>query len=385
METKPLKVLLVEDERITALMLKNALDNLPGKPFLVEWAHSLSSGAKHLSEERIDVVLLDLTLADSEGLNTFLRARALAPPTVPIVVLTGLDDDVLGQTAVREGAEDFLVKGQVGPPEVGRCLRYAIERHRRRQTEELLLANQEEFRAARAIQERLFPIVPHLSSFDMAGMSYCARGTCGDYFDYLRMHNGCVGIVIADVCGHGLGPAILMASTRAYLRALARAHSEVSEILTLANQVLVEDTRQESFVTLVLARLDPHTRSFTYASAGHPTGYVLNAAGVVKASLESTGIPLGINPDSTYPSSAPLILDPGDMVLLLTDGVLEAQAPDRAPFQAERVLHLMRLYRNDPAMRIVENLYHAVRAFALDAPQMDDISVVVLKVGPVVD
>jgi len=251
---------------------------------------------------------------------------------------------------------------------VGRCLRFASERHRRRQTEELLEATQQEFRAARAIQQRLFPTVPDLASFDMAGLSYCSHGTCGDYFDYLRMRHGCVGIVIADVCGHGLGPAILMASTRAYLRALALAHQEVSDILTLANKVLVEDTQQESFVTLVLARLDPHTRSFVYASAGHPPAYVLSAKGEVKATLESTGIPLGIDPDSVYPSPGSISLDPGDIVVFLTDGIIEARDPDNTPFQVSRVLDLVRHYRADSALQIVDNLYHAVRAFTQTRP-----------------
>ncbi len=383
METLPLKVLLIEDEPISALMLKDALENLPGKSLAVKCTESLAKGLERLGVEKFDVVLLDLTLPDSEGLSTFLRAQAHAPPAVPIVVLTGTDDEVLGRTAVREGAEDFLVKGQVSSSEVGRCLRYAIERHRRRQTEELLEANEQEFRAARAIQQRLYPTVPRLSSFDMAGMSHCARGTCGDYFDYLRMHNGCVGIVIADVCGKGLGPAILMASTRAYLRVLARAHAEVSDILALANQVLVEDTREENFVTLLLARLDPHTRSFVYASAGHPTAYVLSETGEVKRALESTGIPLGISPDVAYPSPDAITLEPGDLVLFLTDGILEARAPDGTPFQPERVLDLVRYYREGSAMQIIDNLYHAVRAFTHNGPQTDDITAVVLKVGPV--
>src|SRR5215470_14007531 len=100
----------------------------------------------------------------------------------------------------------------------------------------------EEARLARAIQQRLFPAAPWVSGLDIGGASYPAASTGGDYFDFLPLPDGSLGVVIGDVCGHGFGPALLMASTRAYLRALAQTHPEPTEILTRANRVLVEDT-----------------------------------------------------------------------------------------------------------------------------------------------
>src|SRR5207302_2297405 len=105
--------------------------------------------------------------------------------------------------------------------------------------------------------------------------------TGGDYFDYFFLRDGTLGVVIGDVSGHGVGPAMLMASTRAYLHALAWTITDVSEMLRLTNRALVEDT-EDQFITLALARLDPVSRSFVYASAGHPTGYVLDRHGAIK-------------------------------------------------------------------------------------------------------
>ena len=235
---------------------------------------------------------------------------------------------------------------------------------------------------AHAIQQQLFPASLRLRGFDLGGASYPAQATGGDYFDFIPLGDGRLGIVIGDVSGHGLGPALLMASTRAYLRVLARTHTNVSDILAIANRVLADDLGTSHFVTLSFAVLDPRTRALEYASAGHPTGYVLDAAGEVKASLPSTACPLGFLPEEQFPPGEGLTLEPGDLVLFLTDGVVEARAPDGTVFGNSRALDIVRLYRADPGQRIVENLYHAVRAFCHNRAPVDDITAVVTKVAP---
>jgi sigma-B regulation protein RsbU (phosphoserine phosphatase) len=292
MDTTPLRGLFIEDEPLLALMLQETLAHLAGGPFAVKWADSLAQGLKLLGEGEIDIVLLDLMLPDSSGLKTFRCVRAQAPASILIVVLTGLDDESVGQTALRAGGEDFLLKSRLNTADLGRCLRFALERHQRRRTEEMLEASREEFRTARAIQRRLLPSLPGLRGFDLAGMSYCAGEACGDYFDYIPMRDGRLGIAIGDVSGHGLAPALLIASTRAYLRAFCQTHDDVGEILVLANRVLAEDLKDENYVTLLLACLDPQRRCLVYASAGHPTAYILDRAGMLKARLDSTGVPL---------------------------------------------------------------------------------------------
>lgn len=381
MDTTPIRVLLIEDNPVDTLLIQQLLIDVPDSPFALECSDRLAVGLERLTLGGIDVVVLDLTLPDSEGLATFLQARDQSPPDVPIVVLTGLDNEKLALEAVQAGAEDYLVKGQVAGNALVRSIRYAIERARRREAEAIVVADKEEFRTARAIQQKFFPTVPLLTSIDIAGMSYCAESTCGDYFDFIRMPDGSVGIVIADVSGHNLASGFLMASTRAYVRALARTHTDPGEILTIVNHALAEDIKGDHFVTLTLVRLDPQTRSFTYASAGHPPGYILDPAGAVKGRMDSPSMPLGIFPEGDFPSSDPLTLEPGDLVLFFTDGIVEARSPDNTAFGTQRALDITRVYRRDPAFLIVDNLYNAVRAFSQQLPQRDDITVVVLKVG----
>lgn len=252
----------------------------------------------------------------------------------------------------------------------------------RKKAEKELRDNQEQFRIAREIQQRLFPkAAPETPGLDLAGASYPAEATGGDYFDYLTLADGAMGVVVADVTGHGIGPAMLMAETRAYLRLLARNRSELGIIMDRANQMLAEDVSYERFVTLILTKFDPQTRCLTYSSAGHPPGYVLDATGQLKCLLKRTGGPLGIQPDARYTESAQIQLASGDIVLLLTDGVDESMSPDGEFFGLERTLSAVRANLNRPAREIVEALYQSVRVFSANTPQLDDVTAVVIKIA----
>ncbi|MDB6032782.1 MAG: hypothetical protein JWM16_3120 [Verrucomicrobiales bacterium] len=252
----------------------------------------------------------------------------------------------------------------------------------RKRAEKELRDSKEQFRVAREIQQRLFPkSSPALPGLDIAGGSYPAEATGGDYFDYLPMLNDRWGIVVGDVTGHGVGPALLMAETRAYLRVLAGRREDVGEILSRTNRVLSEDVGNERFVTLFLARIDARTQELVYASAGHPTGYILDSKGAVKKTLPRTGVPLGLRPDTQYHSSGQIFLEPGDLVLLVTDGIEESISSDNTIFGMERVLDVVRANRDKPSAHIVSALYQAVRQFSKNSVQMDDVTAIVLKVS----
>jgi len=251
----------------------------------------------------------------------------------------------------------------------------------RKRAEREIRESQEQFRVAREIQQRLFPkSAPVLPEFEIAGATYPAEATGGDYFDYLPMLNDRWGIIVADVTGHGVGPALLMAETRAYLRILAGRREDVGEILTRANSVLAEDVGSERFVTLFLARLDPSNRSLVYASAGHAAGYLLDAGGNVKQTLARTGVPLGIHPQTTYHPAPEIKLESGDLLLALTDGIEESVGADDTLFGIDRVLDVARAHHGKPAQQIVHALYDASRQFSHDTPQIDDVTAIVIKV-----
>jgi PAS domain S-box-containing protein len=175
-----------------------------------------------------------------------------------------------------------------------------------------------EFRVARTIQQRLFPSrTPKVAGmdigaatfgYDISGATFPAEAIGGDYYDFIPLPDGGLGIAIGDVSGHGVGPALLMSEARALLRAFAQTEPDVGAILSLVNRVLVPDVEGDRFITLLLARLDPRSRTLVYSSAGHQTGFVIDADGAVKGPLPSTAIPLGIVDDADFPVSPTIAL-----------------------------------------------------------------------------
>lgn len=250
-----------------------------------------------------------------------------------------------------------------------------------RRVEAELRENEEQFRVARDIQQRLFPAkAPVIPGFDVAGASLPAAATGGDYFDYLAMQGGRHALVVGDVTGHGLGPALLMAETRAFLRLLVLNRDDVGEILTRANLALSADVDYEHYVTLLFAQLDPLRRELRWANAGHISGFLLDAAGAVKAELKRSGIPLGLKPENTYVTQAALPLAAGDTLVMLTDGIEESPDATGEMFGKERLLDTVRAARQSSAADTVAAVVAALRAFTGREQQEDDVTLVIARV-----
>jgi sigma-B regulation protein RsbU (phosphoserine phosphatase) len=153
----------------------------------------------------------------------------------------------------------------------------------------------------------------------------------------------------------------------------------VSKLLTDLNELLTRNTLEDHFVTLFFVCIDPRDESFIYASAGHQA-CLLEADGTTKV-LEATSPPLGVIGDVVVPASEPMTLQPGQTLLLLTDGISEAMNPEGDLFGIERVLDLTRANLDLPSREIAEVVYSAARAFSNGAQQQDDMTAVILKVG----
>jgi sigma-B regulation protein RsbU (phosphoserine phosphatase) len=250
-------------------------------------------------------------------------------------------------------------------------------------TDRIRIEQQEiEMRYARDVQQRLYPVAaPHLRAFDIAGATFPALATSGDYYDFLPVSDGILDVVIGDVSGHGLGPALIMAETRAYLRSLSVIDTGPGEMLTRINNALHEDLDDNRYVALVLARLDASAMRMIYANAGHVAAYHLDHAGNVKSVMESCGPPLGILPNATYPCAESHPLMPGDLIVFLTDGITEAENEASEQFGSNAALDVVRAHQNEPASEIVRHIERATRAFAGTVAQQDDVTVVVCKVG----
>jgi serine phosphatase RsbU (regulator of sigma subunit) len=249
-----------------------------------------------------------------------------------------------------------------------------------REAQSALRARDAELLAAQKIQERLLPtVMPQVPGYDIAGASHPAEFAGGDCFDFLTFADGTLGVVIGDVSGHGFSSALLMASTHAHLRSTSAAHSRIEDVLARVNSFISGEVEAGRFITLFLCRIDVGPGEFSYASAGHCTGYVLTASAGVKAALSSTTIPLGIDRDTVFSTARSIKLDVGDIVLLCTDGVLEAMSADEELFGEDRALGLVREQSDLTASEIIARLYDAVRVFAGSDTLVDDFTVVIVK------
>lgn len=239
---------------------------------------------------------------------------------------------------------------------------------------------EEEVSAARKVQQGLLPKEsPKIPGYDIAGVCRPTSATGGDYFDYIEMPDGSWGQVVADVSGHGMASALITMETRRLIRTLVRWGADLDEILSAANQAACEHPGERKFVTLFFACLNPKLRSFTYAAAGHQ-GLVLDAAGH-ETYLKTTSLPLGIQEREEYPRYGPVLLVPGDIVLLFTDGINEEYDPEEIQqFGTQRVLDLVHAHRHLPAAEIVDVVIGEVVKFRSPLMPKDDLTLVVVKV-----
>jgi serine phosphatase RsbU (regulator of sigma subunit) len=304
------------------------------------------------------------------GLGTGILATVLSVLAVDFFLVPPIYEfDISWDRVVGSGAFVVLILA------IDRVQARANRLHR------VVAQTEEQFRLAKQIQQKLFPDgAPRLAGFDISGACHPAEAIGGDYFDFIPMSGGRVGVAVGDVSSHGFGPALLMAEVHASIRALALAHIDVGEMLTLANRIACEDMADGQFVTVFLGCLDPHERTFVYASAGHQ-GFLLDGCGKM-TKLASTGRPLGVEPTEIIQCAPAIHLDDGCFVLLITDGIFEAKSIGGSSFGIERAFDIVRKNRDLPAERIVHQLCQAVRVFSQNGPQCDDMTAVVIKTRP---
>jgi PAS domain S-box-containing protein len=237
-----------------------------------------------------------------------------------------------------------------------------------------------EHRLAGKIQQGLFPRhAPRINGYDIAGSVFPANNTSGDCFDYVPMLGNTTGIVVGDVCGHGMGPALIMASARAYLRSIARFVPEPQKALQELHSQIQADLAQVGFITMFLARLDPLHHEIRYANAGNWPAYVFNPDGHVTHELRTDGYPIGVSPQLTLRPNEAIALAPGSMVVFITDGIPEARDPSERQFGIERLLAFIHNHREASAGEIVHLVREEVQRYIGSAEQTDDQTIVICK------
>lgn len=240
---------------------------------------------------------------------------------------------------------------------------------------------EKELAVAASIQQGLFPsVLPQLSGFDVAAMNRPAQQVGGDYYDVLTLCDGgtdaCL-FCVADVSGKGLAASLLMSTIQATLRALLGREASLAELASRANELLFATTPGSKYATAALVLAHPQTGECRYVSGGHTETLLLRASGE-RIWLGATGVPLGLFPGMAWEEVA-LSLADGDVLVLYSDGVSEAQTDTYDEFGPDRLADIVERERHQPASAIIDAIVAAIDSFVEGAPQFDDITLMVIK------
>jgi len=237
---------------------------------------------------------------------------------------------------------------------------------------------EQELTLAATIQKDLFPkCLPDLASTFLAARNRQARQVGGDYYDVLRAASGVSLLCVADISGKGVAASLLMANLQATLRALLSARPPITELAGKTSDLLYASTPSNKYATAFFLKYDPASGACEYVNGGHNEGIVLRASGEVEL-LRATGMPVGLLPNRTYESGS-LQLAPGDVMLLYTDGVTEADNLEEEEFGLDRTVECLKAHCAEQPDTILDHLFTAIDDFAAGAPQHDDITALVLK------
>ncbi len=334
-------VLLVEDDNGDARLVEDELsETLPHAH--ITRCHTLEQALGYLGPG-VDCVLLDLGLPDASGIDAVTRLRSQMP-AVPLIVLTGLDDEAAGTAALQAGAQDYLVKGSVGGDQLARSIRYSIGRRQAEEAERDLLLAEAQAREVARLERGLAPR-PLLESSSVwvascyrAGRSRALLG--GDFFDLVQRSDDSLHVVVGDVCGHGPDEAAIGVSLRAAWRALALTGHRPELVLQTLQRVFEHERHLPAlFATLCTLEIDPDRTSGSMLLAGHPRPALIDGATETVVGLAGARGGAGIGIGDGGWSAESVALPPRWAILLYTDGIVEGRVGSGPERLGEEGLH----------------------------------------------
>ena len=384
MDDSKVRILVVDDEiDLEQLMLQKMRREVRRGRYVFEFVHNGAEALERLRKDRhIDIVLSDINMPVMDGL-TLLEQIPKVNPDIRAVMVSAYGDMDNIRTAMNRGAFDFVTK-----PIDFTDLKVTIERtienlmlwRKALSTRDKLVALQNELSVARKMQQSILPTsFPTSKEFDMYASMVPARSVGGDFFDVYEFNDGRVGVVIADVSDKGVPAAMFMMASRTLLKACAATSGSPAAVLQQVNTMLSDGNDAMTFVTLLYGIYDPETKDFVYANGGHNPPIIVKPDLSIEL-LESTGgIALGVMQDFEYQENT-ITFDPGSMVVFYTDGVSEAEKVDRELFEMERFCQIFQDGTFENAKEVTDAVFSAVRKFAGDNPQSDDITCLSLRI-----
>jgi sigma-B regulation protein RsbU (phosphoserine phosphatase) len=335
-----------------------------------------------------DLILLDIRMPGMNGYQVCELLKAdIQTRDIPVIFISALDTIQDKVRAFTVGGEDYVTKpfhveevlARVGTHLALRKLQQQLQEANRKMVQELTLAGE--------VQTSFLPHdLPDIPGWQIVATLRPARETSGDFYDLIFLPNGRLGIVMADVCDKGAGAALFMALSWTLIRTYAAEYpTQPASVLRAVNRRIIKDTSTNNFITVFYGLMDLVSGTMVYCNAGHCGPYLIsvNDSGNLRQ-LINTGVPLGVFGDETWEQGC-VQLAPGDMLVLFTDGITEAQNVPGIFFGEDQLQESVRANLGRPAWEIQDAILADIHRFVGDTPQSDDIALMVLlRNSPVV-
>jgi phosphoserine phosphatase RsbU/P len=371
------KILIVDDEPFNVDYLEQELAELA---YVTISAANGQEALEKIHTESPDLVLLDIMMPVMDGFAVLTQLKADAHTRdIPVIVISANSDLKSVVRGIELGAEDYLPK-PFEPTLLRARIATSLEKKHLRDLEQRYLKSMErELDIARRIQRSILPYdVPHQAGFEMGAKMAPARAVGGDFYDFIPLGKGKLGVVVGDVSDKGVPAALYMALTYSLLRAEARRAGSPVRVLQAVNRQLLEMAVTQMYVTVIYGVLDADAGRFDYARAGQPVPLALDHQGQRIPIQMNTGQPLGLL-DNPLLDEQSLVLSPGAIVLLYSDGVTEAADPQENEFGEQHLEHALLALREKPAQSACEHLWQTVTDFCASPYAQDDITLLAIK------
>ncbi|OPZ71600.1 MAG: Phosphoserine phosphatase RsbU [bacterium ADurb.Bin478] len=383
----PAKILVVDDEPdLEQLILQKFRKQIREGIFTFQFAGNGVQALERLAmDAAIDLVLTDINMPEMDGLTLLNRIKEQEKPLLRSVIVSAYGDIENIRTAMNRGAFDFIIKPiDLNDLEITidkslndlRVLKEAM------QSRDQLMFIKHELGIATEIQTSIlpkdFPPFPDRKEFDIYAKMIPAREVGGDLYDFFLIDKSRVGVIIGDVSGKGIPAAMFMAVSKTLLKATALKGIPPDSCLESVNNVLVDESLPSMFVTVFYGIFDTRNGSFEYCNGGHNPPYLISAEGKVRQLDNRGGVFLGALKNLEYESNV-VMLQPGETLFLITDGITEAMNPGEEMFGEKRTEESLQSHAGESLNNLVENMIKEVQAFAGAQEQSDDMTCLTLR------
>lgn len=346
---------------------------------------AVTSGARALASAKADppdLVLLDIKMPVMNGYEVCEQLKA-DPLTrnIPVIFISALDEIQDKVQAFAVGGVDYITKPFQFREVLARTETHLSLRRLQKRLREANSKMEQELALAGKVQSSFLPgELSAPAGWQMAAVLKPARQTSGDFYDVISLPDGRLGLVVADVVDKGVGAALFMTLGWILIRSYAVEHpAEPQQVLCAVNDRILAEIDTGQFVTVFYGILDPSTGTLTYSNAGHPPPYLyLAQPGATAQPLARTGMALGVTDKETW-EQATARLGPGDVLVLYSDGVTDAENIEGASFGHDRLKSRVRANLGSQAQEILDALLTEVHEFAGEAIQSDDVTLMVVR------